>query len=285
HLRASDEKRREQTQCEVVRAINEQSLEHCLLDERSAIDGKLDADHQAFAANFANEAEFGGQRGKAFAQLRASDANVFEQRFVLDDAQKFESGGASQRAAAEGGAVQAGRNALGDGFRREDRAKRQACGKRLGYYCDIGLRGKFLVSEIAARASQTTLDFVGNKERAVLCGKGARAVPEIFADGINATFALNGLEEYGADRVIKFRFEIGDVVEAYKFDAGDERSEREAVLFRGSDTDGAKGSAMKGILERQNAVLAGRGAWSIGGSAAVKAGQLESALDGFRAAV
>ena len=71
-LRASDEKRRKQAQREIVRAVDEQAFEHGLLDEGSSIDGELDADHQAFAANFADEAKFGGQRGKAFAQLGAA---------------------------------------------------------------------------------------------------------------------------------------------------------------------------------------------------------------------
>ena len=42
---------------------------------------------------------------------------------------------------------------------------------------------------------------------------------------------------------------------------------------------------MERVLECQDAVLASRCAWRIGGSAAVEAGELESAFDGFRAAI
>jgi len=36
------------------------------------------ADHQAFAADFADEAEFGGKLREALAQLRAEQADIFE---------------------------------------------------------------------------------------------------------------------------------------------------------------------------------------------------------------
>src|SRR5260370_5788342 len=76
HFGARDEEGREQAQREIVRAVDEQAFEQSLLDERSAIDGKLDADHQAFAANFANEAEFGTQGAETPAQLPTPAATV-----------------------------------------------------------------------------------------------------------------------------------------------------------------------------------------------------------------
>ena len=97
--------------------------------------------------------EFCGQRGKAFAQFGASLADIFQKFLVFDDTEKFESGGAAERAAAERGAVQAGRDALGDGFGREDRTERESCGERLRYHHDIRLRGEFLVREVTAGAT------------------------------------------------------------------------------------------------------------------------------------
>jgi len=52
---------------------------------------------QAFAADFADEIEFGGELGEAFAELGAAGADVGEQLFAFDDAEKFEGGGANQR--------------------------------------------------------------------------------------------------------------------------------------------------------------------------------------------
>ena len=132
---------------------------------------------------------------------------------------------------------------------------------------------------------KAALNFVGDEQRAIFCGEGTRAIPELFTDRIDSAFALNGFEEDGADGVVKLGFEIGDVVEADEFDAGDERSKRKTIFFRGGDTDGAKGAAVERVLECQDAVLASRGAWRIGGSAAVEARELESAFDGFGAAV
>ena len=83
YLRPSDEERRKQAKREVMRAIDEQAFKHGLLNERSAIDGKLDANHQAFATDFADEREFCGQRGKAFAQFSAARAGCFPEAFRL----------------------------------------------------------------------------------------------------------------------------------------------------------------------------------------------------------
>src|SRR5260370_41337892 len=92
--------------------------------ERIAIDGKLDAEDEAFAANFADEIELGGELGEAGAELGAACADVFEELLVFDDGEELKSGGADQRTAAKGGAVQAGPDAGGDGFVGENRSER-----------------------------------------------------------------------------------------------------------------------------------------------------------------
>src|SRR5260370_21707797 len=55
--------------------------------------------------------------------------------------------------------------------------------------------------------------------------------PEGFGDGVNAAFALNGFEDDGADGVIEFGLEVGEVVEADEFDAGNKRSEGQTIFF------------------------------------------------------
>ena len=71
----------------------------------------------------------------------------------------------------------------------------------------------------------------------MLCGEGACAIPERFADRMDSAFALDGFEKDGADGVVEFGFEVGNVVEADKFDAGNEGREGEAIFFRGGDAD------------------------------------------------
>ena len=83
-------------------------------DVRSALDVKVHAEHQAFAANFADEIEFRGQPFQSRAQLRAARANIVEQAFLLDASQKLQRHGARQRPAAERRAMQARRKRCGE---------------------------------------------------------------------------------------------------------------------------------------------------------------------------
>src|SRR5216684_8725369 len=69
HLRASDDEGRQQAQGKIVSAVDQQAALHGLADERRAFDGEFDADHQAFGADFADEAEFGGKFDETFAEL------------------------------------------------------------------------------------------------------------------------------------------------------------------------------------------------------------------------
>jgi hypothetical protein len=158
-------------------------------------------------------------------------------------------------------------------------------GERLGHKYDVWLRGKFLVGEIAASASKAALNFVGDQEGAVFCGEDAGAIPKILTDGVDSAFTLNGFEENGTDGVVELGFEVGDIVEADEFDAGNERSEWQTIFFRGGDADSAKSAAVEGVFESQDAVFASRSTGRIGGSAAIEASELESAFDRFGAAV
>ncbi len=75
---------------------------------------------------------------------------------------------------------------------------------------------------------------------------------------MNAAFALDGFKDYGAYGVVKFGFEVGDVIETDKFNAGDDGREWQAIFLCGGDADGAEGAAVEGIFHGENAVL-GRG--------------------------
>ncbi len=60
HLLRGQNKRRQQAQDVVVRAVDQQALFQRFGNVRSALDVQIDAEHQAFAANFADEIEFRG---------------------------------------------------------------------------------------------------------------------------------------------------------------------------------------------------------------------------------
>src|ERR1700737_4840492 len=119
----------------------------------------------------------------------------------------------------------------------------------------------------------------------MLGGEGAGAIPKGLANRMYAAFTLDGFEDDGANGVIELGFEIGDVAEADKFDAGQEGRKRQTIFFGKSDADTAKGAAMKGVLHGEDAVL-GRGlVRRVRRGAGAEAGEFQSAVGGFGAAV
>src|SRR6266446_6150184 len=88
HLRASDDERRQQAQRKIVGAIDQQTALHGLADERPAFPGEFDTDHQALAANFADEAKFCRELYEAVAQVCASRTDIFQEPLALDDVEK-----------------------------------------------------------------------------------------------------------------------------------------------------------------------------------------------------
>ena len=181
--------------------------------------------------------------------------------------------------------MQSWRDSRCDGVASQNRAKREASGQWLGYDGDIRLRRKLLISEIAPGASEATLNFVGNKQRSMLGGKSASALPESFRDWMDAAFALNRLEDNRADAVVEFGFEVGNIVEGDEFHARNQRLKRRAVFFRGGNTERAEGAPVKGILHGENACLGGRLAKCAWSGPSAEPRQFESAIDGFGAAV
>src|SRR5260370_3880541 len=170
-LSASDDEGRQQAQGKIMSAVDQQAALHGLADERPAFDGEFDTDHQAFAADFADEVEFGGELDEAVAQLRAARADIFQQLLVLDDLEELEGHGASQRAAATRGAMHPGRAERGDLLRSENGAERKSGGERLGDQSNVRPRRKFLIGEAAAGAAKPALDLIGDQESAVLRGE------------------------------------------------------------------------------------------------------------------
>src|ERR1700727_526319 len=107
-----------------------------------------------------------------------------------------------------------------------ERAQWKAARKRLRKRHDVGGRIELLICEVTARAAQAALNFIGDERSVVLSSEGASALPEWLAYRENAAFALNRFDHNGADRIVKFVLEIGEVIEAHKFNARNQRPKR-----------------------------------------------------------
>src|SRR5260370_33307458 len=147
HLRPRDDKGRQQAQCKIVSAIDQQAALHSFADERSAFDEEFDADHQAFAADFTDEAEFGGKFDETFAELGTTPADIFEKVVLFNDLEKLEGHGTRQRAAAKRGAMHPGRNARGNLLRGKTGAKRKSSSETLDEQHSVCVRGKELIAD------------------------------------------------------------------------------------------------------------------------------------------
>ena len=147
------------------------------------------------------------------------------------------------------------RDARSDRFRGENGAQRKAGCKGLGNQNNVGPGRKLLIGEVAASAAGSALNFVSIQKSAVLNGKRPSAVPEFVADRIDSAFALERFQKNATNGVIKFRFEVGDVVETHELRARNGGREGQPVLFREGYANSAKRAAMKRILQCQEAML------------------------------
>jgi len=255
NLFCADDERGEKAQSKFVRAIDEQAAVHGVSDEGIAIDGEFYADHEAFAADFLDERIIFRELFDSCANFGSARGGICEDFCFVENFEEFERDGADHGAAAEGCAMNAGAYASGDGFGGQDCAEREASSERLGDGYKVWLGRKLLIGEVAAGTAEPALNFVGDEQGIVILSERAGAIPKGFADGVDATFALDGFEDYGADVVVEFGLEVGYIIEFDEFDSRDERSEGQSIFFGGGDADGAEGATVKGIFERENAVL------------------------------
>src|SRR5436853_384265 len=87
-----------------------------------------------------------------------------------------------------------------------------------------------LREEVVTGAAETALNLVEDQHGAALLRQVTRQLQGLLADGIDATFALNGLNTEGAHAGIELTLEIVDIVKGYKADARHQRGKRGAVL-------------------------------------------------------
>ena len=173
--------------------------------------------------------------------------------------------------------------ARADFFGAEHRAQGNAAGERLGQRGDVGLDAVVLIGAPLAGAAHAGLNLVDDEQRAGGAGEGAGFGEELLRERANAAFALDGLDEDGADFVGELGAQIGDVVEADELDAGNDGRKGLAVLGLVGGGDGAEGAAVEALLEGEElgADLLAFAAQQAG----VGARQLERALPGFGAGV
>src|SRR5580704_15528303 len=119
----------------------------------------------------------------------------------------------------------------------------------------------------------------------MFAGQSARSIPERFADGMDAAFALNRFQDHRADGIVELRFEVADIVELHELDAGHERGEWKAVFFGRCSAYRSKCASVKRVRHCQDAMFLRRIVWRFVGRTSVKPRELQSAFNRFGAAV
>src|SRR5580704_10007109 len=82
--------------------------------------------------------------------------------------------------------------------------------------------------------------------------KFARAIPETLIHCVYTAFSLDCFRYKSTNRVVKFSFEVGHIVETHEFDARNERLEGFAILRRVGNGQRTKCSAVKRIFQSEN---------------------------------
>src|SRR6516164_1671599 len=267
-----------------MRAIDQQAETKGLLNERRTVHSEIDANHEPFATDLADETKLPGQVFKTGAQLDTAGANVGEQIVFLNDGQEFECCGTDQRTSAESGSVHA-RTERGCEFLAGDEgAQRETAGQRLSNRHHVRQGGKFPVSEFSTGATKARLDFIGNQRGMMIFGQATSPLPKLFAYRADTTFALNRFYDDGTDSFIEFQIQIGDIVRPYEINARNQRFERFTIFGCVRDGKGAHGAAMKGIFESKNARLRW-GQRPAGARLRVRPRELQSTFDRFASAI
>ncbi len=245
--------RRQETQNRVAGAVDDDvALEHLRYRELGQVRRiKLGRQHQALAAHIDDGVMFRSQGAKLLLEVVADFRRVREQAFVFDGVDHGDGHGAGQRPAAECGSMHAGVNGACGFFGAENRTEGKAAGERLGQGGDVGLNAVVLIRAPLAGAAHAGLNLIDDEQSAGGTGQRAGLGKELLRQRTNAAFALDGLDEDGADFVGKLRAQIGDIVEAYKLDAGNHRTKRLAVLRLVRGRDRAEGAAVEALFQGQ----------------------------------
>ena len=160
---------------------------------------EFDADHEAEAADLADAGVLVGELVELGFEVGAYFGDVFEEVGALDLVDDGDGDGTGERTTAEGGAVHAGGDGCRGALGREHGADGEASGEGLGDRDDVGHCVEVLKAEPLAGASEAALDLVGDEEGSGGVAELAGGGEELGRDGVDASFALDGLDEDGAD--------------------------------------------------------------------------------------
>ncbi len=253
-----------------------------LLEEEAGFGaGEVDAEHEAFAADFGDEGVLAADFPEAGHGVVAHGGGVFDEFFVFDDVERGECRGHGEVVLAVGVAVddaafhgvEGGFHDVGSGDDGTDGD--HAAGEGFGDAEDVGVHTfKMMEGEPFAGAAEAALDFIEDEERA---GGAAEALgfAQVIAGEDFARFPLDGFDDegggvFGGEGAL----EGGEVVEGDFERAGDGVAEFFAEEVGAVDGEGAGGEAVEGVVAVDDFL-----------AACVGAGELEGAFDGFCAGV
>src|ERR1022692_3004526 len=257
HVSLGDDVGRKEAQHRLVRAVDQQAVRHGVQHHLLAGDFHLDADHEAEAAHFLYESVLARQFVEHHVQIAAHLLDGGQQPF--QNVEEFERHAAGQRAAAEGRAVHARPDGSGGFFVGHDGSQREAACQRFGRHYDIRQHHRLaaLICEIRAGTAYAALDLVEHQQGVVAVGQFAR-LPLVFGrNGIDAAFSLNQLQYHAGGGFAESRFQRCHIVGGHESDARQQRLEILAVFGLAGDGEGTQRAAVKGIIERDDFVLAG----------------------------
>ncbi len=254
-----------------LRAVDEQAFFEGGCDEGRTGGGELEAGHHAGSAGI-------GEGGEPLVQVIACLTDVWDE--IFDDVEDFEGDAAGEGSAAEGGAVLAFGEGSGGGVVEEGCAEGESGGERFGGDGDVGEEvGEALVGEEVAGAAESALGFIGDEEGVGGGGEAAGFAEEGFGEEVDASFALDGLEDDGGGVFGDGGLELCDAVGGDEGDAGEEGSEGAAVVGLAGDGEGAEGASVEGVFEGHHVELS----WVL--ARAMGEGGFEGGFHGFGAAV
>src|SRR5215471_13265305 len=132
-LNLGNQKRRQQANRKLVRAVHQQSALERFGDKWTALDGKLDTKHATFTADLLDEVVFCFELLQPLGQFFTARDNIREQFFLVHHVQELQCHSADDRAAAESCAVQAGRDSRCNRFVCKDGSERESSSQ---WFCD-----------------------------------------------------------------------------------------------------------------------------------------------------
>jgi hypothetical protein len=102
---------------------------------------------------------------------------------------------------------------------------------KIRQHCFIRRRRELVKRVPTSGPSKSALDFIADQQCIVLCGELPRRSIKLLGHQANPAFALDRFEYNGANLVVEFALEVGNVIESDEVESGDQRFKRIAVFL------------------------------------------------------